>query len=98
MKKPENIDDLKEMIKSMIHRERFVFKASDEITSQNDAITSVEIYATEIEGGAWRGGFEMNIKISLMDILGKQVGKNAINKYLRLWTDKYYNNVMTYLA
>ena len=97
MKMPEGINELKTLIDSMKHRERFCFNASKEIKDQNDEIYTVEIYATEVEGNLYNG-IDTNIKISLMNILGKQVGKNAINKYLRLWSDKYYNNVLTYLA
>tara|TARA_R110001599_G_C11812590_1_gene616195 strand:- start:128 stop:520 length:393 start_codon:yes stop_codon:yes gene_type:complete len=113
MNKPKSEALLKELLNSMEHRERFVFKLSVQQNNDiaessgykcsNPSLTpvfnyrdikytsngpdSIEIYCTEVET---KNGYEVNIKIQLVDCLGKlykgKSGKAILNrsKYMRL--------------
>jgi hypothetical protein len=100
MKKSATIQEFITLISNMAHRERFVFKAN---LSDNDnkEIEYVEIYTTELlEKSNFNTGLDRNIKVSFNDILGKQLpGKQyCINKYLRLWTPKFFETVYNFIA
>jgi len=101
MKKPDKIDDFKHLLSDMEHRERFVFNASDAATDINPDIKYVEIYCTCLyETSTFSNGLDRNIKVSFVDICGKQIAGRAysINKYLRLWTDDFYNKIFSFIA
>ena len=90
MIRPNTMDEFKALIKSMSHRERFVFEAVKR--DENGDIWSVEIYATEVNHNM--SGSDMNIKVSLVDICGKTcspVPKHTISKYLRLFKENWWN-------
>jgi len=87
MKKPETIEQFKSLIKSMNHRERFVFPYAE----QDQQMESVEIYAALVDGGS--RGEVMNITTTIVDILGKPVGKNKLSKYLPLWNENWWDTV-----
>ena len=85
----------------MDHRERFVFEAGSGPKDLNDDIYSIEVYSTKLyEQSTFSRGLDTNIKVSFVDVCGKQIPGKAycISKYLRLWSPKFFNTVYNFIA
>lgn len=101
MQKPETLEAFKTLIDSMEHRERFVFAASDESKGMNEDIDSIEIYTTKLyEQSTFSNGLDTNVKVSFVDVCGKQLKGSAycISKYLRLWSPSFYAKTFSYIS
>ena len=79
MEKPKTLQEFKSLLKSMEHRERFVFKIRD-----NKGY--LEVYSTYTKEGY---GY-MNICLQVVDEDG--TGKPN-NKLLKLWSDNYFKQI-----
>lgn len=82
MEKPKNIDDFKNIIKKMKHRERYVFNTNGH--------GDLEVYGTYTSNMK-----DFNICLTLVDQNGNN---KPVNKLLKLWTDscflKIYNIII----
>ncbi len=101
MRKPESVDTFRVLVNSMDHRERFVFSAGPAAKEASDDIDSIEVYATCLyEQATFSNGLDTNIKVSFVDVNGKQLkgARFCINKYLRLWSPKFFASVYGFIA
>jgi len=78
MKKPESTEKFIELIKSMKHRERFVFSIKDN--------SEMEIYTTLTKEGYG----DMNLCLTIVDINGK--GKPS-NRLVKLISNNVFNSI-----
>ncbi len=78
MKAPNTINELKEIIKNMEHRERFIFK----VPSMTD--TNIEVYHTLLESN-----YKSNICLTFVN--GDK--NKPRNRLLKLWSEKNYENL-----
>ena len=81
MKKPESANELKSLIRSMQHRERFVFKCKDKLGS-------LEVYHTLVKDFT-----ERNICVHLVD----QEDAKPQNMLLKLMTDRNFERIYSFL-
>ena len=101
MKKPTTVTEFKELVSNMEHRERFVFEVGGEAKESNSDITAMEIYSTCMyETSTFSNGLDRNIKVSFVDVCGKQIPgkKYCINKYVRLWSNKFFEHIFSHIA
>jgi len=98
MKAPTNVNELRTLLTSMDHRERFVFPATKQLKDQFHDLESIEVYATtlfEVKGQP------TNINIKAVTIDGKLApykgDGSTLNKskYLRLFTPSYYESILS---
>lgn len=99
MIKPANIEEFKTLIEGMEHRERFVFLPSSKLKEKNRDIEGIEIYSTKLYEASTLMGIDTNVKVSFVDLHGKQLpgSANVINKYLRLWKSSFYQLVFDFI-
>ena len=83
MQKPQDLKALKDLIKGMAHRERFVFN-----TIYQDQL---EIYATQ-------GLKTFGTNICLTGVYSCGAPKQTKNKLLHTWLDKDWQNLFDLLA
>ena len=101
MKKHDTLNDFKNALLNMEHRERFVFNKGEQLDNVNSDIDSVEIYATKLyDKSTFSNGLDTNIKVSFVDVSGKQISgrQYCINKYIRLWSPKFFETVYNFIA
>ena len=90
MEKPKSNQDFYNLIKSMEHRERFVFK-----TSKKREMLFMEIYCTEVD---CTRGLEMNINFQYVNSIGKhEAGTSKRSILFRLidinWLSRVYDTL-----
>jgi hypothetical protein len=89
MKKPENATEFYNLIKSMEHRERFVFRTNlDELEQY-----AIEVYTTDIDGSR---GLEKNVNFQYVSSTGKHesntIKRSILFKYITIdWLGKLLN-------
>jgi len=66
MKKPNTVEELLDLINSMEHRERFVFRLANGNTEKH----SLEIYVTNLSNKSMLGD-QRNVSFQYVDICGK---------------------------
>ncbi len=94
MLKPLNQDVLQNIIETMGHRERLVFKSCIEFKDY-DIDSNIEVYRVNDDHGAV-------IKVSIVDHDGKVIkynGKNQMqNKRLKRWKSANYTKLLSMIA
>jgi hypothetical protein len=94
MKKPLNLESFIELINSMDHRERFVFKANNSVCQKyGENHLFIEVYNTILFESK---NLDRNITVHLCLSDGKPISKKA--KLHRLWNKEFYSKVFNNIA